>query len=123
MYTNSDPVPGGVLRLGDLELRADAAYARHMNTYTAASVLSVMLMVAQDPDEDVRPAVTTVRAALDRYRLHTRREWRDSYRRWADAAGVEVDESTFLGDVAPDGDGFPDDDIDGDDYFGCGVGD
>ncbi len=97
MLSESSPVPGGILTLNDLELRADAAYKAHMNTYTAGTVLfHIVAFLPSDQDEkELVAAVGTVRAALDTYRRMTRQEWRDSYRRWADAAGVEVDDDVF----------------------------
>ncbi len=97
MLGNSEPVSGGILLTSDLELRADAAYQRHMDTFTAVSVLYRLVTAlpeddTDDGEEDVRAAVVIVQTALRRYREETRRAWHDSYRRWADAAGLDIDD-------------------------------
>ncbi|SNQ48125.1 conserved hypothetical protein [Frankia canadensis] len=98
------PPPGDVLTVTDLELRSDAAFARHMETYTTGSVLfaiTTALPVDQDEQDggELHAALVRVRAAVDDYRQATRRAWRDAYHRWADMAGVEVDDTALFPDL------------------------
>jgi len=98
------PMPGDVLTVTDLELRSDAAFARHMETYAAGTVLfAITAALPFDQDEqdggELHAALVRVRAAVDDYRQATRRAWRVAYHRWADMAGVEVDDTIFFADV------------------------
>ncbi|CAO5166668.1 conserved hypothetical protein [Frankia sp. AiPs1] len=109
MPKNSSPVPGGILLLSDLELRADAALKRHTDTYTATSVLSRlvthMIVSGGGGLDEVREALETVRAAVEEYRRSTHQVWRAAFMRWADAAGLDVDLDALID--SPDTPGIP----------------
>ncbi|OHV58691.1 hypothetical protein BCD48_42315 [Pseudofrankia sp. BMG5.36] len=96
------PVIGlGLLTLDDLALRSEKAHADHMATYTASQVLHLAFMAEPEFDQDVYDLVEAACGLLREYREKTRQEWRDAYRTWATAAGIDVpDEPAETTDTA-----------------------
>ncbi|TCJ35903.1 hypothetical protein [Parafrankia sp. BMG5.11] len=80
----------GPLTLDDLENRADKAYARHMETYTAVTVLHRVHMDHAVWNDTASDTLGLAREMVTAYRDVTRKEWYEAYIAWATAAGFEI---------------------------------
>lgn len=109
-----DPRPDGdfgPLALSDLANRAEKAYAEHMEGYTASIVLHRLYLAEGFDDEDLRDALDLLLDRLDRWRMQTREEWRQTYNAWAIPAGADPvpgDPTVIDGEAAPTVDEFDD---------------
>lgn len=92
----------GPLTLDDLENRADKAYARHLETYTAITVLHRVHMGHAVWDDAASDALDLVREMVTAFRDVTRAEWYAAYIAWATAAGFDIPD-----EMANDGTDIP----------------
>ena len=100
-FNGAAPVDGfGPLTLGDLELRADGAFAEHMATYTATEILHRAYMALPDRDPATRALVDAASNFIRVYRERTRDMWHGSQRDWENAAGMDL--STYPPEETPD---------------------
>lgn len=102
---NKTPVIGyGPLTLDDLALRADQAYADHIDTYTAVEVLHRAFMAIPDRGEDMSALIDAAKEFIRDYREKTHEHWRVTYAEWAYASGLDIspdlpDDPTQNGEV------------------------